>query len=154
MMKHKMIYLMTVFLFLSFYMIKFSNASDINCNIQKTNIDCNYKIEVNSDNASDLGTYNISINLNKIKKINGVFNGEMYINSGICGSTLKNVMQENIQIAQAHDNHGYNFPLFLHRGEIEADFCVKILIKNCIDSCGDLISLDANLSPIMKMQRR
>ncbi len=154
MIKNKIIYLMIVFLFLSFYMLKFSNASEINCHTQNTNIECEYKIAVNSQNASDLGTYNIAINLNKIKKINGVFNGKMYIDSGECDSPLKNVMQENIQIAQAHDNHGYNFPLFLHKGEIEADFCVKIVIKNCIDSCGDLISLTANLSPIMKMQRR
>lgn len=148
------IYVNLVIFIFSLLLVKASNSSEINCVNQETKIECNYKIQVNSKNASDLGTYNISISLNKIKKINGVFNGQMYINSGLCENELVTVMEENMQIAQAHDSHGYNFPLFLHRGEIEADFCVEILITNCIDSCGDLISLDATLSPIMKMQRR
>tara|TARA_B100000686_G_scaffold93040_2_gene99451 strand:- start:353 stop:817 length:465 start_codon:yes stop_codon:yes gene_type:complete len=149
------IFYLTILLFITFIInISLLNGTELNCSSQKSNIVCDYKIEVNSENASNLGTYNIAISLNKIKQINGVFNGEMYINSGKCGTKLQNVLKENIQIAQAHDNHGYNFPLFLHREIIEADFCVKILIKNCIDSCGELISLKANLSPIMKMQRR
>ena len=154
-MKIKNTFYLTSILFFIFIMnIKLIYGTEINCSNQKSDIECNYKIEVNSENASDLGTYNIAIRLNKIKQISGVFNGKMYINSGKCGTKLKNVLEENIQIAQAHDNHGYNFPLFLHKKKIEADFCVKILIKNCIDSCAELISLKANLSPIMQMQRR
>jgi len=154
-MKIKNTFCLTGILFFIFIInIKLIYGTEINCSNQKSDIECNYKIEVNSENASDLGTYNIAITLNKIKQISGVFNGKMYINSGKCGTKLKNVLEENIQIAQAHDNHGYNFPLFLHKKKIEADFCVKILIKNCIDSCAELISLKANLSPIMQMQRR
>jgi len=154
-MKIKNTFCLTGILFFIFIInIKLIYGTEINCSNQKSDIECNYKIEVNSENASDLGTYNIAIKLNKIKQISGVFNGKMYINSGKCGTKLKNVLEENIQIAQAHDNHGYNFPLFLHKKKIEADFCVKILIKNCIDSCAELISLKANLSPIMQMQRR
>ncbi len=154
-MKIKNTFCLTSILFFIFIInIKLIYGTEINCSNQKSDIECNYKIEVNSENASDLGTYNIAIRLNKIKQISGVFNGKMYINSGKCGTKLKNVLEENIQIAQAHDNHGYNFPLFLHKKKIEADFCVKILIKNCIDSCAELISLKANLSPIMQMQRR
>ena len=154
-MKIKNTFCLTSILFFIFIInIKLIYGTEINCSNQKSDIECNYKIEVNSENASDLGTYNIAIKLNKIKQISGVFNGKMYINSGKCGTKLKNVLEENIQIAQAHDNHGYNFPLFLHKKKIEADFCVKILIKNCIDSCAELISLKANLSPIMQMQRR
>ena len=154
-MKIKNTFCVTSILFFIFIInIKLIYGTEINCSNQKSDIECNYKIEVNSENASDLGTYNIAIRLNKIKQISGVFNGKMYINSGKCGTKLKNVLEENIQIAQAHDNHGYNFPLFLHKKKIEADFCVKILIKNCIDSCAELISLKANLSPIMQMQRR
>jgi len=154
-MKITNIFYLTIVLLIIFTInIKLSNGTEVNCSNQKSNIECDYKIKVNSENASNLGTYNIAITLNKIKQISGVFNGKMYINSGKCGTKLKNVLEENIQIAQAHDNHGYNFPLFLHKKKIEADFCIKILIKNCIDSCAELISLKANLSPIMQMQRR
>jgi len=146
-------YLTSILVIIFIINIKLSDGTEVNC-YKKSDIECDYKIKVNSENASNLGTYNIAITLNKIKQINGVFNGKMYINSGKCGTELKNVLEENIQIAQSHDNHGYNFPLFLHREKIEADFCVKILIKNCIDSCAELISLKANLSPIMQMQRR
>jgi len=147
-------YLTSILFFILIINIKLLYGTEADCSKNESDIECNYKIEVNSENASNLGTYNISITLNKIKQINGVFNGKMFINSGKCGTKLKNVLEENIQIAQAHNNHGYNFPLFLHRKKIKADFCVKILIKNCIDSCAELISLKANLSPIMQMQRR
>ena len=154
MLKNKIFYINLIIFISSVMIYKVSSSSEINCNKIVSEIECNYKIEVNSQNASDLGTYNISITLTKIKKINGIFNGKMLINSGLCGGKLSTVLDENMQIAQAHESHGYNFPLFLHREKIEADFCIKIIVKNCIDSCGDLISLNANLSPIMKMQRR
>ena len=38
--------------------------------------------------------------------------------------------------------------------KIEADFCVELLIDNCIDTCGEVIRLEAILSPIMQMQQR
>ena len=154
MFKNKIFHIIAIIFIFICTFSKVLKSSEVNCVNIESNIECNYKIEVNSKNTSDLGTYNISILLSKIKKINGVFNGKMSINSGLCGTKLITVLEENMQIAQANNNHGYNFPLYLHRKKIEADFCVKIMVKNCIDSCGELISLSAQLSPIMQMQGR
>ena len=154
MFKNKIFHIILIIFIFICTLSKGLKSSEINCRNVESNIECNYKIKVNSENTSDLGTYNISILLTKIKNINGIFNGKMSINSGLCGTKLTKVLEENMQIAQAHNNHGYNFPLFLHKEKIEADFCVKLIVKNCIDRCGELISLSAQLSPIMKMQRR
>jgi len=145
-------YLLAILYIFAFTGISFGN--EINCDTLDTNIECNYLIEVNSENISDLGTYNISILFNKIKEIKGVFNGKMHINAGLCGSNLKNIITENVQIAQTHNNHGYNFPVTLHKQKIEANFCISVLMNNCIDSCSELINLKVNISPIMKMKGR
>ena len=63
------IYVNLVIFIFSLLLVKASNSSEINCVNQETEIECNYKIEVNSKNASDLGTYNISIFCTKSKSI-------------------------------------------------------------------------------------
>ena len=134
--------------------IKNSYSNNIECINESENIICNYEITTENNNASDLGTYNININLIKIKKITGIINGNMLISAGLCKEELKTRAKEKIQIAQSLKKQSYNFPLFLHKKAIIADFCVNLVIDNCIDSCGDLIRLEGNISAIMKMEQR
>ena len=131
-----------------------SYANNLDCKNEGNDVVCNYIISIEKNNASDLGTYNININIIKIKEIPGIFNSDMSINAGLCSESLETRVKEKIQIAQSLKNQSYNFPLYLHKKEIVADFCVKLLVENCIDTCGDVISLEAILSPIMQMQQR
>ena len=78
----------------------------------------------------------------------------MSINAGLCTQPLETRVKEKVQITQSLINQSYNFPLYLHKKEIVADFCVELLVENCIDTCSDVISLEAILSPIMQMQQR
>jgi hypothetical protein len=126
----------------------------LDCKNEGNDIVCNYIISIEKNNASDLGTYNININIIKIKEIPGIFNSDMSINAGLCSEPLETRVKEKIQIAQSLKNQSYNFPLYLHKKGIVADFCVELLVDNCIDTCGDVISLEAILSPIMQMQQR
>mgnify|MGYP000697586727 CR=1 FL=1 len=131
-----------------------SNSNNLECKNEMNGIICDYIISVQKNNASDLGTYNININMIKIKEIEGIFNANMSISAGLCDNVLETRIKEKIQIAQSLNNQGYNFPLYLHKKDIIADFCVELLIDNCIDTCGDIIRLEAILSPIMQMQQR
>ncbi|MAW58537.1 MAG: hypothetical protein CL564_02800 [Alphaproteobacteria bacterium] len=131
-----------------------SYANNLDCKNKENDIACNYIISIQKNNASDLGTYNININIIKIKEISGIFSSDMSINAGLCSEPLETVVKEKIQIAQALKNQSYNFPLYLHKKEIVTDFCVELLVNNCIDTCGDVIRLEAILSPIMQMQQR
>ena len=131
-----------------------SNSNNLECKNEMNGIICDYIISVQKNNASDLGTYNININMIKIKEIAGIFNANMSISAGLCDNVLETRIKEKIQIAQSLNNQGYNFPLYLHKKDIIADFCVELLIDNCIDTCGDIIRLEAILSPIMQMQQR
>ena len=131
-----------------------SNSNNLECKNEMNSIICDYIISVQKNNASDLGTYNININMIKIKEIAGIFNANMSISAGLCDNVLETRIKEKIQIAQSLNNQGYNFPLYLHKKDIIADFCVELLIDNCIDTCGDIIRLEAILSPIMQMQQR
>ena len=129
-------------------------ADNIECQNESNKITCDYEISTKNKNASDIGTYNINLNLIKIKKVNGIINGNMTISANLCESDLQIRINEKIQIAQSSENQSYNFPLYLHKKAIVANFCIKLLIENCIDSCGDLIRLEGNISPIMKMEKR
>jgi len=131
-----------------------SNSNNLECKNEMNGIICDYIISVQKNNASDLGTYNININMIKIKEIAGIFNANMSISAGLCDNVLETRIKEKIQIAQSLNNQSYNFPLYLHKKDIIADFCVELLIDNCIDTCGDIIRLEAILSPIMQMQQR
>ena len=131
-----------------------SYANNLDCKNEGNDIVCNYIISIEKNNASDLGTYNININIIKIKEISGIFSSDMSINAGLCSESLETRVKEKIQIAQSLKNQSYNFPLYLHKKGIVADFCVELLVDNCIDTCGDVISLEAILSPIMQMQQR
>ena len=57
--------------------IKNSYSNNIECINESENIICNYEITTENNNASDLGTYNININLIKVKNITGIINGNM-----------------------------------------------------------------------------
>ena len=141
----------------SYTILIYSNilhANNLECKNELNDIACNYIISVKKNNASDLGTYNININLIKIKEISGIFNSNMSINAGLCSESLETRVQEKVQITQALKQQSYNFPLYLYKKEIVADFCVELLVNNCIDTCGDVIRLEAVLSPIMQMQQR
>jgi len=129
-------------------------ADNLDCKNKSNDIACNYIISTKKNNASDLGTYNININIIKIKNLSGIFNSNMSISAGLCSHSLEKRVEEKIQISQALKHQSYNFPLYLHKKKIEADFCVELLIDNCIDRCGDIIRLEAILSPIMQMQKR
>ena len=131
-----------------------SYANNLDCKNEGNDVVCNYIISIEKNNASDLGTYNININIIKIKEIPGIFNSDMSINAGLCSEPLETRVKEKTQIAQSLKNQSYNFPLYLHKKGIVADFCVELLVDNCIDTCGDVISLEAILSPIMQMQQR
>lgn len=131
-----------------------SNSNNLECKNEMNGIICDYIISVQKNNASDLGTYNININMIKIKEIAGIFNANMSISAGLCDNVLETRIKEKIQIAQSLNSQSYNFPLYLHKQDIIADFCVELLIDNCIDTCGDIIRLEAILSPIMQMQQR
>ena len=144
--------LMCIFAF--FCINKTSYANNLNCINKTSDILCDHIISVQKNNASDLGTYNININIIKIKEISGIFNANMKVSAGLCSGTLEKRVEEKIQIAQALKHQSYNFPLYLHSKKIEADFCLELLINNCIDTCGDVINLEAVLSPIMQMQKR
>ncbi|MBT3938128.1 MAG: hypothetical protein HOF44_00300, partial [Pelagibacterales bacterium] len=98
--------------------IKNSYSNNIECVNESENIICNYEITTENNNASDLGTYNININLIKIKKITGIINGNMLISAGLCKEELKTRAKEKIQIAQSLKKQSYNFPLFLHKKAI------------------------------------
>ena len=137
-----------------FFISNILYADNLDCKNESNDIACNYIISTKKNNASDLGTYNININIIKIKDLSGVFNSNMSISAGLCSDSLEKRVEEKIQISQALKNQSYNFPLYLHKKKIEADFCVELLIDNCIDTCGDLIRLEAILSPIMQMQQR
>ena len=141
-----------VFIFICISKISFAN--NLECINEENDIICNHIISIQKKNASDLGTYNININIIKIVELSGVFNANMSLSAGLCSETLEKRIEEKIQIAQALKHQSYNFPLYLHKTEIIADFCVKLLIDNCIDTCGDVIRLEAILSPIMQMQQR
>ena len=130
------------------------HADNLECKNESNGIACNYIISTKNNNASDLGTYNMNINIIKIKDLSGIFNSNMSISAGLCSDSLEKKVEEKIQISQALKHQSYNFPLYLHKKNIEADFCVNLLIDNCIDTCGDLIRLEAILSPIMQMQQR
>lgn len=134
--------------------IKNSYSNNLECKNKLNDIECNYLISVQKNNSSNLGTYNININLIKIKNISGILNGKMSISAGLCSKNLELRIEEKIQISQSLNKQGYNFPLYLHKKAIEADFCVKLLINNCIDTCGELIRLEGMVSPIMQMQQR
>ena len=137
-----------------FFISNILHADKLDCKNDSNDIACNYIISTKKNNASDLGTYNININIIKIKDISGIFNSNMSISAGLCSDSLEKRVEEKIQISQALKHQSYNFPLYLHKKNIEADFCVNLLIDNCIDTCGDLIRLEAILSPIMQMQQR
>ena len=152
MLKNKnLIILSTLFILVN---IKNVYANNIECKNESKNITCNYEISTENNNSSDLGTYNINISLIKIKEVNGIINGNMIISANLCKNDSKIRINEKIQIAQSSENQSYNFPLYLHKKAIVANFCIKLLIENCIDSCGDLIRLEGNISPIMKMEKR
>ena len=110
-----------------------SNSNNLECKNEMNGIICDYIISVQKNNASDLGTYNININMIKIKEIAGIFNANMSISAGLCDNVLETRIKEKIQIAQSLNNQSYNFPLYLHKQDIIADFCVELLIDNCID---------------------
>ena len=137
-----------------FFISNILHADNLDCKNDSNDIACNYIISTKKNNASDLGTYNININIIKIKDISGIFNSNMSISAGLCSDSLEKRVEEKIQISQALKKQSYNFPLYLHKKKIEADICVELLIDNCIDTCGDLIRLEAILSPIMQMQQR
>src|SRR6056300_478459 len=132
-----------VFIFICISKISFAN--NLECINEENDVVCNHIIGIKKNNASDLGTYNININIIKIRELSGVFNANMSLSAGLCSETLENKIEEKIQIAQALKHQSYNFPLYLHKTEIIADFCVKLLIDNCIDTCGDVIRLEAIL---------
>ena len=146
----KSLIISSVILFIS----NISYANNLDCKNEENDIVCNYIISIEKNNASDLGTYNININITKIKEIPGIFNSDMSINAGLCSKPFETRVKEKVQITQSLINQSYNFPLYLHKKEIVADFCVELLVENCIDTCGDVISLEAILSPIMQMQQR
>jgi len=150
----KLMNLIILFSILLFIIAKNSYSNNIECTNKLNDIVCNYIISVQKSNASDLGTYNININLIKIKEISGVLNANMTVSAGLCNEDLKIRVKEKIQIAQSLKHQSYNFPLYLHKKVIIADFCVKLLMNNCIDTCGDLIRLEGMISPIMQMQKR
>ena len=137
-----------------FFISNILYADNLYCKNESNDIACNYIISTKKNNASDLGTYNININIIKIKDLSGIFNSNMSISAGLCSDSLEKKAEEKIQIAQALKHQSYNFPLYLHKKKIEADFCVEILVDNCIDTCADVIKLEATLSPIMQMQQR
>jgi hypothetical protein len=147
----KIIILITLFLLFN---IKNSYSNNLQCKNESKNIICNHEISVQKNNASNLGTYNININLIKIKEIAGIVNGNMIVSAGLCEKDLKIRVKEKIQISQSSKKQGYNFPLYLHKKTIIADFCVRLKIENCIDRCGDLIRLEGIISPIMQMEQR
>jgi len=152
MLKNKnLIILATIFILFN---VKNIYADDIKCKNESNKITCDYEISTKNKNASDIGTYNINLNLIKIKKVNGIINGNMTISANLCEDTLQVRINEKIQIAQSAKKQGYNFPLYLHKKVIVANFCIKVVIDNCIDSCGDLIRLEGNISPIMIMEKR
>lgn len=130
------------------------HADNLDCKNESNEITCNYIINTKKNNASDLGTYNMNINIIKIKDLSGIFNSNMSISAGLCSDSLEKRVEEKIQIPQALKYQSYNFPLYLHKKKIEADFCVELLVDNCIDTCADVIRLEAILSPIMQMQQR
>ena len=45
-----------------------SYANNLDCKNKENDIACNYIISIQKNNASDLGTYNININIIKINK--------------------------------------------------------------------------------------
>jgi hypothetical protein len=145
---------LVIFSFIIIFFNKITYANNLECKNKINDISCNYIISVQKNNASDLGTYNINVNIIKILDISGIFNANMSISTGLCSENLAISVKEKVQIAQALKNQSYNFPLYLHKKEIIADFCVELLIDNCIDTCGDVIRLEAILSPIMQMQQR
>jgi hypothetical protein len=147
----KIIILITLFLLFN---IKNSYSNNLQCKNESKNIICNHEINVQNNNASNLGTYNININLIKIKEIAGIVNGNMIVSAGLCEKDLKIRVKEKIQISQSSKKQRYNFPLYLHKKVIIADFCVRLKIENCIDRCGDLIRLEGIISPIMQMEQR
>ena len=130
------------------------HADNLDCINKSSDIACNYIISTKNNNASDLGTYNMNINIIKIKDLSEFFYSNMSISAGLCSDSLEKKVEEKIQISQDLKHQSYNFPLYLHKKKIEADFCVELLIDNCIDTCEDLIRLEAILSPIMQMQQR
>jgi len=140
--------------FIIFFINKISFANNLDCSNKAKDIKCNHIISIQKNNSSDLGTYNININIIKIKELSGIFIANMNVSAGLCSENLETRIEEIVQITQALKYQSYNFPLYLHRKEIEADFCVELLINNCIDTCGDVIKLEAILSPIMQMQQR
>ena len=140
--------------FIVFSINKISFANNLECSNKEKDIKCNNIISIQKNNASDLGSYNLNINIIKVKELSGIFNANMNISAGLCSENLEIRMEEIIQIPQALKYKSYNFPLYLHRKKIEEDFCVELLINNCIDTCGDVIKLEAILSPIMQMQQR
>ena len=50
----------------------------------------------------------------------------MSINAGLCSKPLETRVKEKVQITQSLINQSYNFPLYLHKKEIVADFCVSL----------------------------
>jgi hypothetical protein len=146
-----LIILATIFMLFN---VKNIYADNIECQNESNKITCDYEISTKNKNASDIGTYNINLNLIKIKKVNGIINGNMTISANLCENDLQVRINEKIQIAQSAKKQGYNFPLYLHKEVIVANFCIKVVIDNCIDSCGDLIRLEGNISPIMIMENR
>jgi hypothetical protein len=152
MLKNKNLIILTALFML--FNVKNVHADNIECKKESNKITCDYEISTKNKNASDIGTYNINLNLIKIKKVNGIINGNMTISANLCENDLQVRINEKIQIAQSAKKQGYNFPLYLHKKVIVANFCIKVVIDNCIDSCGDLIRLEGNISPIMIMEKR
>lgn len=58
-----------VFIFICISKISFAN--NLECINEENDIVCNHIIGIKKNNASDLGTYNININIIKIRELSG-----------------------------------------------------------------------------------
>ena len=90
---HKFIVTLSVF-----FISNILYADNLDCKNKSNDITCNYIISTKKNNASDLGTYNININLIKIKDLSRIFNSNMSISAGLCSDALEKRVEKKIQI--------------------------------------------------------
>lgn len=116
---------------------------------------CELRVSAGGEGASDLGVYNLALDLERLREdAAGSFAFTIAVDAGECGAPPRRFIEEPVRFPEEETGKRFNFPLFLHRGASEKDYCVAVSASGCEGGCASRLRMAAGEAAIMRQIER
>ncbi len=112
--------------------------------------ECGFEIRGGGPGASDLGIYNVRVQLERFSPTTGSASLTVGIDASRCGEPTRRYIEEPVRFADAETTLKFNFPLLLHASEADGNFCVRVVVFGCGNDCTGQFGLTVGESAVMR----